>query len=208
MSVVPEDRVDQQNRLQRILVIGTSGAGKSTLASRLACLLGVPPVELDSLHWGEQWTPVEAGTFRERVVAATSGEKWVVDGNYSAVKDLIWPKATCIIWLDYPFCLVLWRVIRRTFIRVVRGEPCCNGNYETFRIALSLDSVIWWVVTTFHQRRREFAALLPSFVTPDRSVIVFQNPKQTSQWLQRVGTECSARSQSSLHGSSVESSSW
>ncbi|MFN8462587.1 MAG: hypothetical protein U0X93_12570 [Anaerolineales bacterium] len=38
-------------------------------------------------------------------------------GNYHVVRDLIWTKAEAIIWLDYPFLLVLRQLTRRTFTR-------------------------------------------------------------------------------------------
>jgi DNA helicase HerA-like ATPase len=87
---------------RRLIVIGTSGAGKTTLAKTLASLLGSPFVELDALHWDPNWTPAPPETFRARVAAATAGERWVVDGGYSAVRDLLWPRADTLIWLDYP----------------------------------------------------------------------------------------------------------
>jgi len=43
--------------MRRIVVIGTTGARKSTLAASLAARLDLPPIELDALHWGPQWTP-------------------------------------------------------------------------------------------------------------------------------------------------------
>ena len=86
---------------RRIAVVGTSGSGKTTLAHRLAERLGIPHVELDALHWGPNWTPVAADLFRERVAQALSGEAWVVDGNYSRVRDIIWTRADTLVWLDY-----------------------------------------------------------------------------------------------------------
>ena len=41
----------------RILIAGTSGSGKTTFAQRLGAILGIPHTEMDSLHWGENWTP-------------------------------------------------------------------------------------------------------------------------------------------------------
>ena len=35
----------------KINVVGTSGVGKSTLAKRLAALLSVPYIEMDTLYW-------------------------------------------------------------------------------------------------------------------------------------------------------------
>src|SRR5205809_1832315 len=87
---------------RRVVVVGTTGSGKTTLAGRLAQRLGVPHVELDALHWEANW--VEAGdeVFRERAARALTGSAWVVDGNYSKVRDIVWGRADMVVWLDYP----------------------------------------------------------------------------------------------------------
>ena len=41
----------------RILIAGPSGSGKTTFAARLGRLLDIPHTEMDSLHWGPNWTP-------------------------------------------------------------------------------------------------------------------------------------------------------
>jgi hypothetical protein len=44
--------------------------------------------------------------------------------------------------------------------RIASREPLFHGNRETLRQSfLSRESILWWIVTTFHRRRREFAQL-------------------------------------------------
>ena len=87
----------------KIVILGTTGSGKTTLARKISKELGIPHVELDALNWDPNWQQVDDVLFRDRVKEAISGEKWVVDGNYSrAGHDLIWPRADVAIWLDYP----------------------------------------------------------------------------------------------------------
>src|SRR5215813_3241988 len=107
---MPTKNVPSTQTRQRIMIIGTTGSGKTTLASQLAKRLALSQVELDALYWNPQWTPASPEVFRERVSAALSGERWVVDGNYQLVRDLIWQRADTLIWLDYPLPLALWRL--------------------------------------------------------------------------------------------------
>ena len=98
----------------RYVVIGTSGAGKSTFAERLAAATHCPYIELDAHYWGQDWQAVQLEQFKRSVNDATQGERWVVDGNYSAVRDLIWPRATHVVWLNYGRLTVFGRVLWRT----------------------------------------------------------------------------------------------
>ena len=44
---------------RRIAVIGTTGTGKTVLAKRLARKYDLVHVELDSLFWQPNWTPID-----------------------------------------------------------------------------------------------------------------------------------------------------
>jgi adenylate kinase family enzyme len=76
---------------QRISVVGTTGSGKTTLARQVAQHFQIPHIELDALHWEPSWTAALPQVLRNRVTEALSGERWVVDGNYSAVRDIVEP---------------------------------------------------------------------------------------------------------------------
>ena len=172
---------------RRLIVIGTSGAGKTTLARELASLLGSPFVELDALHWDPNWTPAPPETFRARVAAATAGERWVVDGGYSAVRDLLWPRADTLIWLDYPIRVNLWRLLRRTCRRIATRAELWNSNRESFRLDfLSRDSLFVWVLKTHRRRRREYARLLARPEYAALTVVRLRSPRATERWLETV----------------------
>ena len=119
----------------RAIVIGTSGTGKTTFARQLAQAVGAPHTEMDALHWGPDWTPHPLAQFRAAVDAASAGARWVIDGNYTAVRDLLWPRATHIVWLDYSRLRVFGQVLRRTLQRGVRQTPLWAGNRESLRRA-------------------------------------------------------------------------
>ena len=146
--------------LRRVAVVGTSCAGKTTFAAALAAQLQVPHIELDALHWRAGWVPAPGEVFRQAVATAVAAERWVSDGNYGVVRDLVWGRATAVVWLDYPFATVLRRALYRTARRALLREELYSGNRETFRKSLlSRDSILWWVVTTWGRRRREYPGL-------------------------------------------------
>jgi len=175
--------------MNRISVVGTSGSGKTILAGKLSEILGIPHVELDALQWESDWTPAPTDVFRSRVRKAVGMDRWVIDGNYSkSARDLVWERADTVVWLNYSFPVTLYRIVRRTLRRIVTVEECCNGNRESLRIALSRDSVIWWVVQTYHRRRAEYPSLLAAMEQRGARTVRLQSPKEADQWLTRLAS--------------------
>jgi adenylate kinase family enzyme len=141
--------------------VGCSGSGKTTLAAALARQLRAPHVELDAMYHQPGWTELPDEEFKSRVDLATTPDRWVVDGNYSSVHDVIWTKADTIVWFDLPLFLVLSRTIRRTLRRVVTREELWNGNREPFSNLWSLNperSIIAWAATRHGVYRRRYLA--------------------------------------------------
>ncbi len=172
---------------RRIVVVGTSGSGKTTFAKRISTRLGVPHVELDSLNWEADWMEAPLEVFRERVRAALGGDAWVVDGNYSRVRDIVWSRADTIVWLDYPLWLVMLRLLRRTLRRVIFREVLWSNNRESIRRAFfSRDSILLWALTTYYRRRREYPALLADPEHAHLSVVRPGTPWQAWRWLEHL----------------------
>lgn len=127
--------------MTRILVVGTSGSGKTTLAAEIARQLGVPHIELDALHWLPGWVASPEPELRGLVADAAAGENWVADGNYSMVRDILWPRGTMVVWLNYSRRVVMWRVLQRTVRRALFRTPLFSGNRESLeRFARQLNS--------------------------------------------------------------------
>jgi adenylate kinase family enzyme len=173
--------------LTRVVVVGTSCAGKTTLARRLAGILGSDHVELDSVYWGPEWTP--RPDFVQAVLAIAEHPCWVIDGNYSAVRDIIWSRSTTIVWLDYSFGRVFSQALRRTARRIITREPLYGGNRETIRGALfATDGIPWWVIRTHGKRRRDFPALFKRPEYGRAAVIRLGNPAAAEAFLLSVST--------------------
>ena len=171
--------------MQRINVVGTTASGKSTFAITLAKRLGVPCVELDGLHWEPGWTEAPEAVFRERVAAAIGGERWVVDGNYSSIRDLVWGRADTVVWLDYPLPTILLRFLRRTIRRIARREELWAGNQERLATQFfSRDSLLLWILSTYRRRRREYPRLLAEHA--QLTAVRLRSPREAAEWLAAV----------------------
>lgn len=147
--------------MRRISVVGNSGAGKSTLAGTLAARLGAVHVELDAIFHQAGWRPLETGEFRRRVAEVVTGERWVVDGNYSKVRDLVWDRADTVVWLDLPRGTVMRQLVARTAARGLLRRTLWNGNRERLSNFFRLDpeeSVLAWAWTRHAVYRSTYEA--------------------------------------------------
>jgi adenylate kinase family enzyme len=171
---------------RRIAVIGTCGTGKTALARELSSTLGIPHVELDEVHWSENWVEVSTEVFRADVIAQAAHESWIMDGNYGVVRDVIWNRADTIIWLDYSFLVMLQRLVIRTLIRMLCRTPVWHGNKETFERVISRDSIIWWGISTYSRRKKEYGQLWKSKELQETKLVRFTEPKQAADWLRQL----------------------
>jgi adenylate kinase family enzyme len=163
-----------KSKMTRVVVIGTSCVGKTTFARSFAEALCFPHVELDALYWQPCWVPRSPDEFRELVAKELSQDCWVIDGNYSVVRDLGWSRATTVIWLNYAFAVVFWRAVMRTLRRALTQEEIFSGNRESLRMAFfSRDSILWWVLTTFHRRRKHHRMLFNRRTSPQLAYLEF-----------------------------------
>jgi adenylate kinase family enzyme len=140
--------------------VGCSGSGKTTLARSLARTLGYPHTELDAIYHQPGWTQLSDEEFRRRVAAAVEADRWVVDGTYSVVQDIVWGRADTVVWFDLPYVTVMARMIRRTVRRAVTREELWNGNREPLSNLWSLKpekSIIAWAATRHKVYRRRFS---------------------------------------------------
>jgi uncharacterized membrane protein len=137
---------------------------------------------------GPDWTC--RPTFQQEVSAAVEQPQWVIDGNYSAVRDIIWRRCTAIVWLDYSFARVFSQALRRTIRRVVMGERLYSSNRETIRNALfDVEAPLWLVARTHGKRRRELPELFKRPEYDHATLIQFTTPLAAQAFLQKLGAE-------------------
>jgi adenylate kinase family enzyme len=120
--------------MRRVHIIGGGGAGKSTLACWLAADLGVPLYHLDVLNFldaTERRRPyADRVTGVQRIAAQPA---WVTEGIFLGWTDLLLQAADRIIWLDLPWYIALYRIVRRYVLASRRGANQYRGLRRLLR---------------------------------------------------------------------------
>ncbi len=181
------ERIDTEyplRSMERIVVMGTTGAGKTTLAGEIARALGVRHFELDYYRFQEDWVEVPKDEFRESVREALRGDRWVADGNYGIARDVIWPRATMLVWLDYPIYVVMWRLFWRTVGRGVFRKVLWHGNREKlWWHFFTPQSLFLWALKTHWLRRRQVPTQLARPEHAHLSLVHLRSPRAAREWL-------------------------
>jgi adenylate kinase family enzyme len=120
--------------MRRVHIIGGAGAGKSTLACWLAAGLGVALYHLDVLNFvdaTERRRPYADRVGGVQRIAAQPA--WVTEGIFLGWTDLILQAADRIIWLDLPWYIALYRIVRRYVLASRRGANQYRGLRRLLR---------------------------------------------------------------------------
>lgn len=160
--------------------MGPTGSGKSTLAGRAGEVLGIEPVHLDDVYHLPGWKALSPEEFHRRTEEITSRPRWILDGNYGALRRLHMHKAQLIVWLDPPGLVTWLRLIRRSLRRIVLKERCCNGNVETWgRTFFSRESVFLWAKSD----RRRLATLEKEVAERSLPCVKLRCRRDVERWL-------------------------
>jgi adenylate kinase family enzyme len=174
----------------RISVIGTSGAGKTYVATALAARLGIPYICNDAIIWQPGWVETPKDERHRLMSGAAAQEAWTFDGNLTAAEDrAILERCDTIVWLDLPrwqvHSQVLWRTLKGLISRKPHWE---NGNEERWRMFFSKESIVWWSIKTFGERRRQYGALFADPTQAHRILIRLRSRGEVNRWLVSVSS--------------------
>ena len=92
---------------ERTVIIGNSGSGKSTLAEAIAGLVHIPVIDLDMLHWEQDGygSKRNEDVARQMALDVSRQPRWIIEGVFGWLAEIALPKATALIWLDFPWSL-------------------------------------------------------------------------------------------------------
>lgn len=175
--------------MERIVVVGPSGSGKTTLAAALAQKLRYPHVEMDKLWWEANWTEAGSERLRAKLEPIARTNQWVIDGNYFTVgaRDVVWPRADTVVWLDPSKCLTMQRIVRRSARRSITRAELWSGNRERPWRALQRDELIRFAWREFPKYRNRYRTIADDPTYAHLTVIHLDSPRAVCDWLASIG---------------------
>jgi adenylate kinase family enzyme len=162
-------------RPQRIAVIGISGAGKSTLARRLAEKTGLPAVYMDRVFWEGNWQPVPEAVYLAKHAALIAEAEWIIEGFVEQAMAERLRIADLVLYLDYSGLRCGWQVFRRWLTHRKISRPELPSEAVDW-----IDARFLWLVVTRGERRYIESALA---VTKPARLERFRSPRALERFL-------------------------
>jgi len=104
------------------------------------------------------------------------------------VRDLVWTRATTIIWLHYPLRTVLLRLLLRTLRRAMTREVLFSGNRESLRQSfLSHDSILLYALMHYRRTRNRYRKIFDERPYPGVEMIEVRTADEAEQCLDSIG---------------------
>ncbi|GAB2937418.1 P-loop NTPase family protein [Hafnia psychrotolerans] len=163
----------------RICILGPSNSGKSTLANAIARKRDLKAVHLDPLYHlpNTNWKPRPTDQFITLHDREISGERWVIDGNYSKCLPQRLANATGLILLDITTALSLMRYFNRTLFEGQR-----NGGLEGAKERITWEMIRHITLVTPAKRKR-YTELFEQLTIPKiRLSSIREIKKQFEEW--------------------------
>ncbi len=99
---------------KRIHIIGRPGNGKTTLARQLSKHLNVPHYDLDTIAYEPgSWRKIALDGRIELIQRIMAQPGWVTEGGFLWWTESLLEAADLVVWLDLPFYVSSWRIIKR-----------------------------------------------------------------------------------------------
>ncbi|MGI0117931.1 hypothetical protein [Zooshikella sp. RANM57] len=158
--------------MKKIVIIGNGGSGKSTLALSLKAKLDLPIYHLDQYIWTSNWQAVSETKFTETHDKLISNEQWIIEGvGYDSTIESRIIAADTIIFLDFPFPFLLYRVFKRQ-VQSLYKQP---AGWAPKNKLLSKTAFIIRIVIDIHRNTREYILTLMTKHAHNTEVLYIRN---------------------------------
>ncbi len=172
---------DNNEKMKRIMIIGSGGAGKSTLARQLGEQLQLDVYHLDALMWRPGWVMApreERINIQQQLVKK---DEWIIDGNFGNTLDLRLQEADTVILIDLPRIVCVYRVLKRVIRYRGTTRPDMGASCEE-----KLDfAFLKWVWNFPDIQRPEMLKRISQF-SHEKQIIVLKSRKDVENFIHQT----------------------
>ena len=165
---------------KKIIVIGNCGSGKTTFATRLADILGLPLTHLDAEFWQPGWQPTPRENWLEKANTLSSGEEWILDGNYGSTLKPRFLAADCVIFMDISRPTCFMNLIKRRI--KYHSKPRPDMPEDCPEIIRSDEVMKMWNYPKAERNR----VLSYMIRFPKKEMNTFYSLKAANEWLDQL----------------------
>jgi adenylate kinase family enzyme len=106
--------MNRKAQAKRIHITGGAGSGKTTLAQQLSLHLDIPCYHLDKIAYeGGAGRKIPLDIRLKSIDAIIVQPGWVTEGAFLWWTEPLFEEADLILWLDLPFRINGWRIVKR-----------------------------------------------------------------------------------------------
>lgn len=170
--------------MKKIAIIGSGGSGKSTFARKLGEKLQIEVFHLDAILWKTNWTAVSKNQQEAIQRQLVSKDQWIIDGNYNGTLDLRLNAADCIIFMDMPRKLCVYRVFKRMLLYRNRQRPdMAEGCRERF----DLNFLKW--IWNYPRDKRPGVYQKLQRLQDHKEIVILTSSKEARNFISQLKTE-------------------
>jgi adenylate kinase family enzyme len=131
----------------RVFIIGPPGSGKTTISTLLSENTEVKKFSLDDIFWKENWEATALDEFKNQVINIVENNNFfIIEGDYIELLEMLESSGAVVLCINRPLPILLYNVLKRYFISLMKNQPVCGPNKESFKRMFKRDGMLNYTI--------------------------------------------------------------
>ena len=171
----------EDDKLNKIVVIGNSASGKSTLSMKIKDITSIPVYHLDKILWKTGWERTPEDEFTQKHDQILRKSRWIIDGvAYKSTIKKRFEAADIIVFLDTPLEICKERALQRMKEDLIRPNPYVTDGCK---YPIELVDEQNKTIELFHNEYRSFVRNLAEKFVTNKPVFFLSADEEVTSFL-------------------------